>query len=170
MTLEDFVTGQRIPSATEFVALAEICGYTPRIRDDGIPVLRGDASNPLGPKLAKMLSREPYRTNVLEVLKSRRMAGPLAEADRPENTVKIQPAPPPPVPPAAQPAAELSRDELLGKLALAEEATRKGFFAYDSANGRVKHFRNAGEIPAAFDRACVSGEKQWTYLPKGGQQ
>ncbi len=66
MTLEQFaaVTAARIPTAPEMVSFAHAQKWRFDVTD-GRAVLHADPSDPLVLAFAKMLSREPYRTNVL---------------------------------------------------------------------------------------------------------
>jgi len=79
MTLEQFVevTKARIPTPAEFVSLAEDRGYGFKI-DGERAALLARAGDKLAVALAKMLGREPYRTNVLGLLRAR-MPSPLRE-------------------------------------------------------------------------------------------
>ena len=67
MNLEQFATiaRERIPTADEFAGLIRGQGWTVRRDKGGHPCLRAPVTDPLALKLAKMLSREPWRTNVL---------------------------------------------------------------------------------------------------------
>lgn len=69
MTLADFVevTKSRIPTPQEFVAFVDAQGWKFAQLDDGRPALKGTRS-PLIVSLARMLGREPYRTNVLALV------------------------------------------------------------------------------------------------------
>lgn len=72
MTLDEFrsVAAERIPTPGEFVAFAEGQGW--RFGDSGgRPALFAPKTDPMAVAFARMLSREPYRTNVLELLKAR---------------------------------------------------------------------------------------------------
>lgn len=42
----------------------------------------------------------------------------------------------------------------------------KKVYGYDSEDGRVRENPAAGQVPAEWDRACVEGDSEWTYLPK----
>lgn len=98
MTIDEFseLVGQRIPSPSEFVAFAAAQGWEVRTRADGTAALRvPDTADELAQAFARMLSREPYRTNVLTVLE---VAPP---ATRPQET----PTAGEPVPPAEDPGA-----------------------------------------------------------------
>jgi|GEM_PF-3946352 len=73
MTTEQFaaIADTRIPTPEEFVAFVHGQGWKIVIRDDGTAALRGASSaDELALKLAKMLAREPYRTNVLNVVRA----------------------------------------------------------------------------------------------------
>lgn len=57
---------ERIPTADEFVNFVEKVGWRVVCRDDGTASLRvPDRSDPVALAMARMLAREPYRTNVL---------------------------------------------------------------------------------------------------------
>lgn len=67
MTLEEFsrVITTRIPTPAEFVAFVEGMGWRIETNGGDRASLRASASDPLAVGLARMLGREPYRTNVL---------------------------------------------------------------------------------------------------------
>lgn len=70
MTLDEFheLTRTRFPTAAEFLMFAEHCGWRVVMGEDGRPRLRvGNGRDPLAIQFAKLLSREPYRTNVLAI-------------------------------------------------------------------------------------------------------
>ena len=71
MTIEQFfaVIATRIPTPAEFVAFAE-SHWRIGLKPDGTGVLGGDKNDPLIQAFARMLSREPYRTNVVALLKA----------------------------------------------------------------------------------------------------
>jgi hypothetical protein len=68
----------RIPSALEFLDFVEAQGWRVAQQADGRPTLRvHDKNDPLARAMARMLGREPYRTNVLaEMAKRWRAAQP----------------------------------------------------------------------------------------------
>lgn len=70
MTLDQFraLIRERIPTAKEFVEFVDGQGWAVSVREDGAAALRapGGKSDPLVLGLARMLAREPYRTNVLK--------------------------------------------------------------------------------------------------------
>lgn len=69
MNLESFrqTSRQRIPTPTEFIALLEHLGWHIVYGEDGSPRIRCQSrQDPLAQALARMLHREPYRTNVLK--------------------------------------------------------------------------------------------------------
>lgn len=82
MTLEEFVAvaGRRILTPPEFVAFAAAQQWRFDANGPTAALLVPNGQDPLARQFAKMLSREPYRTNVLKY---------LAELDAP------RPAPPP---------------------------------------------------------------------------
>jgi hypothetical protein len=64
---------ERIPTAREFLGFVESQGWRIAIREDGTPVLKvPDRNDPLVQAMARMLAREPYRTNVLAEVAARR--------------------------------------------------------------------------------------------------
>lgn len=84
MTILDFhgIAAERIPTAKEMVSFAVGQGW--KIVDNGEKAaLRvPNATDPLAVKFAKLLSREPYRTNVLEEV--RRAQFDLNDEPRPD--------------------------------------------------------------------------------------
>lgn len=68
MTLDDFhnLTRERIPTAEEFFAFVRSQGWSIR-KTETAAALRATPTDPVALALAKMLRREPYRTNVLEL-------------------------------------------------------------------------------------------------------
>jgi hypothetical protein len=93
MTLDEFhaLTRDRIPTPGEFVAFARHQGWGFKVNGDKAALV-ADKDDPLAVTLARMLGREPYRTNVLAALDSERVTAAAAEANRPANVVR--PAPP----------------------------------------------------------------------------
>lgn len=86
MTLTEFgiVIRQRIPTPDEFIAVANGQGWRIVVQTDGKASLRvPNAKDKLAIAFARMLSREPYRTNVLK-----------AAASREQTTSKQQDLPP----------------------------------------------------------------------------
>lgn len=67
MTLEEFsaITRVRVPTPSELVEFAAGMGWRIQARADGTAALKADRTDPLAVSLAKMLSREPYRSGVL---------------------------------------------------------------------------------------------------------
>lgn len=78
MTLEDFCALDRIPTPPEFVAFARGQGWRFRVADGGAALIVPDRNDPLAVALARMLSREPYRTNVLALLEPKLVPRPAA--------------------------------------------------------------------------------------------
>lgn len=73
MTLDQFtaIAQTRIPTPQEFVSFAEGQAWSIVTKQNGQAALRvPDQSDPLARALAKMMSREPYRTNVLQVIRA----------------------------------------------------------------------------------------------------
>jgi hypothetical protein len=72
MTLNEFsdIAAQRIPTPREFVEFAECQRWRFKV-GDGRAALVARKDDPLALAFAKMLSREPYRTNVLKILAER---------------------------------------------------------------------------------------------------
>lgn len=89
MTLEQLVGSGRIPTPSEMVAFAEGQQWRFRCGSDGAALL-ADKADPLALAFARMLSREPYRTNVLKFLSAR---GP--SEDRPRLAPRPVPVPVP---------------------------------------------------------------------------
>lgn len=95
MNLDQFaeVAKSRIPTAGEFLDLAESMGWRVVAHEDGRAALRvPDATDPLALALARMLRREPYRTNVVAEVRTRQSPPPRAE---PPASSAPAPAPPP---------------------------------------------------------------------------
>lgn len=109
--LDDFAAaaGRRVPTPAEFAAFVKAMGWRIVARADGTAALRGCASDPLAKPLARMLSREPYRTGVLALARDWWGQEGAAPASAP--------------PPEAAPAAPHLREWLWpGGLCVAEEA------------------------------------------------
>lgn len=73
MTLNEFsaVIRERIPTPAEFVSVVDGQGWKIVVQADGRASLRvPSAKDRLAQALARMLSREPYRTNVLRFMAS----------------------------------------------------------------------------------------------------
>lgn len=89
MTLAQFRTilSKRIPTAEEFVAFVNGQNWKIVRLDDGKPAIRGSQGHPVAKGLAKLLGREPYRTNVLNL---------------------VFPPEPPPLPPDTRPMREFA--------------------------------------------------------------
>lgn len=68
LTIDQFaeVLNSRIPTPAEFIGFARGMGW--RFRAGDRPALIADLADPLAHGMARMLSREPYRTNVLAEL------------------------------------------------------------------------------------------------------
>jgi hypothetical protein len=81
MNLEQFceLTRERIPTAREFVEFVESMGWRIAVGSDGAASLKADRTSPVALSLARMLGREPYRTNVLAVAQQRWREQPAAE-------------------------------------------------------------------------------------------
>ena len=73
MTVHDFweICKTRIPTPVEFVDFIESQGWKVILRDDGSAALRADAGKEICKRLARMMSREPYRSGVIETVKAR---------------------------------------------------------------------------------------------------
>lgn len=86
MKLEQFaeVVRSRIPTAGEFLDLAEGMGWRVVAHEDGRAALRvTNAADPLALALARMLRREPYRTNVVAEVLARQSPPPAAHVEAP---------------------------------------------------------------------------------------
>lgn len=71
MTLETFaeIIATRIPTAEEMIAFAKSQGWR-FVVGDGKAAIMASRNDPMAVAFARMLSREPYRTRVLEQLKT----------------------------------------------------------------------------------------------------
>ena len=69
MTVDEFalITEARIPTPAEFKAFADGLGWAIVRRSDGTARLRAPRNDPLATTLARMLAREPWRTEVLRL-------------------------------------------------------------------------------------------------------
>jgi hypothetical protein len=78
MTLDQFaaITAERIPTPPEFVAFATEQGWTFSVDGERASLRVPDGADPMARAFAKMLSREPYRTNVLDALNATTPAEP----------------------------------------------------------------------------------------------
>lgn len=98
MTLDEFaaVSEVRIPTPAEFVAF--VAGQGWRIDTDGTrATLKAPASDPMAVATARMLGREPYRTNVLAVVLDRQgLAQPDPTGEPREDVVVTDPKGPAP--------------------------------------------------------------------------
>jgi hypothetical protein len=105
------VAGNIIPTPAEFLAIVRGLGWRVKVGGDRSAALAAPSTDPLARKLARMLSREPYRTNVLAVIGD---GGPWAAEPPPAeprpDTIATpagpepDPGPPPPEgPPAGEP-------------------------------------------------------------------
>ncbi len=66
MDLADFVAKPGLPAAEDLSALCDALGIAFKINDDGKPALRVNTdSKPAGVMIAKLLSREPWRSQVI---------------------------------------------------------------------------------------------------------
>ena len=78
------VVKSRIPTAGEFLDLMESLGWRLVVHEDGRAGLRvKDARDPLAVALARMLRREPYRTNVVAEVRARQSPPPAAPVEAP---------------------------------------------------------------------------------------
>ena len=93
MTLQEFgaVVTRRIPTPAEFVAAVRGQGWSVALKPDGSAALRvPDARDRLALALAKMLAREPYRTNVLALVRQEQAApAGTAVAARPAKRMRF---------------------------------------------------------------------------------
>lgn len=73
MSIDEFavVAKGRIPTPQEFVDLTEGLGWSFVVKGDGAAALKAPQGDRLAIALARMLGRQPYRTNVLALLGSR---------------------------------------------------------------------------------------------------
>ena len=64
------VASERIPTPTEMIRFINSQGWQIKVRD-GRGSLTAPKTDPVALGLAKLMSREPYRTNIIEVLEGR---------------------------------------------------------------------------------------------------
>lgn len=91
MTLKEFgtVIKQRIPTPDEFVAVVNGQGWRIAIQTEGkASLIVPNSKDRLAVAFARMLSREPYRTNVLRVVSRQPTTAPKEE---PKKTAKEEP-------------------------------------------------------------------------------
>lgn len=95
MTLDEFsaITRERIPTPREFVRFAEALGWQILADEDGRGRLKASKGHPLALALARMLGREPYRTNVLAEIQTQWRNQPAPESAEPAK-VEAKPEPP----------------------------------------------------------------------------
>lgn len=75
----------RVPTAIEFHEFVKSQGWNIRIRDDGKAALVANAEDPVAVKLAKMMGREPWRTEILKIANGSTKAAPLEIAKDTES-------------------------------------------------------------------------------------
>jgi hypothetical protein len=88
MTMDEFaaLTRDRIPTPAEFKAFADDMGYRIVRNGDGTPVLRvKDKTDPMARALARMLGREPWRSEVIK------LAEVVAPAEQPVEVQSVTP-------------------------------------------------------------------------------
>lgn len=70
MTLDQFtqIAAQRVPTPQEFLSFVEGMGWRIGRKEDGRPALKAPPADPVAQRLARMLGREPYRTEVLALV------------------------------------------------------------------------------------------------------
>lgn len=86
MTLDDFVktTAQRLPTAQELMAVADALGLSFGLNGEGKPVVKFKAQDrALGGLLARLLRREPWRTQVVQAKGLVAKVEPSQESSRP---------------------------------------------------------------------------------------
>lgn len=120
MTPEEFLEAcrTRIPTPPEFVSTIRAREWKIVVRDDGTAAIRAERG-PLSEMMARMLSREPYRTGVLDIV---RESEPLEPA-KPRLREWLWP----------------------GGMVVAEEPSFASFGDPDHHPGRASHWRYAGE-------------------------
>lgn len=93
MTLDEFaaVTAKRVPTAEELVAFVRGQGWRLAPGPNASVALLGGEGDPLADKVAQLLGREPYRSEVYY----------LVQAGHLSHLQKVPPAPPPAPPPEA---------------------------------------------------------------------
>lgn len=88
------IAKERIPTAQEFLAFIRGQGWDVVIKTDGTASLRTkEKGDPVAFATAKMLGREPWRTNVLELLKPKPVEAPQPAQPKREATDERQPLP-----------------------------------------------------------------------------
>jgi hypothetical protein len=113
-----------IPSAVEFIGFAESNGWGFYVKGDKA-ALKANPSDPVAVAFAKVLGREPYRSNVLAELN--RIFAPAAEPDLPEALPDIIVVPAPAEHPPTQEQAEPhEHPELPGQVLASGEACPAG--------------------------------------------
>ncbi len=91
MTIEEFLKLDRVPTAAEFMSLAESIGLTFRINKDGVPVISYNGSldsKEEAEALSKLVKREPWRSEILKKLSQ--------EHTREESHTVVEERPPDP--------------------------------------------------------------------------
>lgn len=99
MTLHEFhaVTQTRIPTPAEFLAVVKGLGWRIQVGGDRYAALVAPRTDPVALKLAQLLGREPYRTNVLAEI-GRHAAFDLPADDARPDTLALPAAEPAGVP------------------------------------------------------------------------
>lgn len=83
MTLDAFcaLVLTRIPTPAEFLAFVAAQGWRVSVAPDGAGRLHARGDDPVAVALARMLSREPYRTNVLALVTGGVTPAPVKEEE-----------------------------------------------------------------------------------------
>lgn len=133
MTIQEFfeITDQRIPTPTEFVEFAESQQWKFRVNNDGASLL-ADKTDPVAVAFARMLSREPYRTNVLKLLAARGVSTAVS-ADRPRPLPVAKPEPK--IDPCSVCKREFPDEETRERMADAAHCSQGGSRAVTDGNG-----------------------------------
>ncbi len=92
MTINEFsaITEQRIPTPAELVEFAESQRWSFQVTKESAALL-ANKRDPLVIAFARMLSREPYRTNVLKLLANRGLAAEDSPQPKPKPLPVVAP-------------------------------------------------------------------------------
>lgn len=162
MTLDQFTAvlkSRRIPTPPEFVAFVAGQGWRIEVDDTGA-FLRAKVKDRAALLTAKMLSREPWRTNVLRLVTGGEPPKPYTPTVEPVAVPGETPA----SDPEPEPVAESDRDAAIGEVFERARAAGKVVYGFSSAYPSCRAVSRK-DIPADFDGLCVEGEAEWTRIP-----
>ncbi len=153
MTLEEFseITKTRIPTPAEFIAFAKGQQWSFVLTADGKPALKAPPQDPLVLAFAKMLSREPYRTNVLALI-----ALPLPQVAPEPYTATV-------VDETLEP--EDTRDQAIQRICTRAGLAKKKVFGFSTGKASCAELNAKAPVPDEWDRMCVEGDVEWLNLP-----